>query len=297
MYFVFSFALLRDSHHERAGGSVSPRLEYGVYWGLVRTRYVARASACVARNVACASCRHVAMSPSRQVASSGARRLGDPVPRPTPPTRDACRTTPGCVQLLTSPVDTHYFLLFLFRSATGYTLRLSVTIERFRSQCGHCRAPLDGVRARSDCMFDRHRGLLQAMFASSIPEIIELVGSRSKYSGELKREHGKRYPFDNIKWSAKVKAAHLALTRNEPPELSATTWNHHLIRKLAQCRQMYCVIYSCARAGPSARGGRRVAPGLRARTAGASGAARRVDSARPCSRLPSVYTECPLFLV
>ncbi|XP_046963595.1 calcium-activated potassium channel slowpoke isoform X22 [Vanessa cardui] len=32
-----------------------------------------------------------------------------------------------------------------------------------------------------------------AMFASSIPEIIELVGSRSKYSGELKREHGKRH--------------------------------------------------------------------------------------------------------
>lgn len=34
---------------------------------------------------------------------------------------------------------------------------------------------------------------LQAIFASSIPEIIELVGSRSKYSGEYKREHGKRY--------------------------------------------------------------------------------------------------------
>ncbi|XP_045494342.1 calcium-activated potassium channel slowpoke isoform X4 [Colias croceus] len=32
-----------------------------------------------------------------------------------------------------------------------------------------------------------------AMFASSIPEIIELVGSRSKYGGELKREHGKRH--------------------------------------------------------------------------------------------------------
>ncbi|XP_050664052.1 calcium-activated potassium channel slowpoke isoform X4 [Leptidea sinapis] len=32
-----------------------------------------------------------------------------------------------------------------------------------------------------------------AMFASSIPEIIELVGSSSKYSGELKREHGKRH--------------------------------------------------------------------------------------------------------
>lgn len=33
------------------------------------------------------------------------------------------------------------------------------------------------------------------MFASSIPEIIELVGSGSKYGGELKREHGKRYPL------------------------------------------------------------------------------------------------------
>ncbi|XP_069970350.1 calcium-activated potassium channel slowpoke isoform X4 [Penaeus vannamei] len=32
-----------------------------------------------------------------------------------------------------------------------------------------------------------------ALFASSIPEIIELVGSRSKYSGEYKREHGKRH--------------------------------------------------------------------------------------------------------
>ncbi|KOC60597.1 Calcium-activated potassium channel slowpoke [Habropoda laboriosa] len=36
-----------------------------------------------------------------------------------------------------------------------------------------------------------------AIFASSIPEIIELVGSRSKYSGEYKREHGKRY-YDMI---------------------------------------------------------------------------------------------------
>ncbi|XP_043508514.1 calcium-activated potassium channel slowpoke isoform X4 [Frieseomelitta varia] len=35
-----------------------------------------------------------------------------------------------------------------------------------------------------------------AIFASSIPEIIELVGSRSKYSGEYKREHGKRKPPD-----------------------------------------------------------------------------------------------------
>lgn len=36
------------------------------------------------------------------------------------------------------------------------------------------------------------------MFASSIPEIIELVGSGSKYSGELKREHGKRYPISAL---------------------------------------------------------------------------------------------------
>nr|QVD39223.1 Ca-activated K channel slowpoke [Schistocerca gregaria] len=32
-----------------------------------------------------------------------------------------------------------------------------------------------------------------AIFASSIPEIIELVGTRSKYGGEYKREHGKRH--------------------------------------------------------------------------------------------------------
>lgn len=35
--------------------------------------------------------------------------------------------------------------------------------------------------------------ILQAIFASSIPEIIDLVGTRSKYCGEYKREHGKRY--------------------------------------------------------------------------------------------------------
>ncbi|KAK9709545.1 Calcium-activated BK potassium channel alpha subunit [Popillia japonica] len=32
-----------------------------------------------------------------------------------------------------------------------------------------------------------------AIFASSIPEIIDLVGTRSKYCGEYKREHGKRH--------------------------------------------------------------------------------------------------------
>lgn len=32
------------------------------------------------------------------------------------------------------------------------------------------------------------------MFASCIPEILELVGTRPKYGGEFRREHGKRYP-------------------------------------------------------------------------------------------------------
>ncbi|GBP18938.1 hypothetical protein EVAR_20470_1 [Eumeta japonica] len=35
------------------------------------------------------------------------------------------------------------------------------------------------ARGRAAPRYDRHRGLLQAMFASSIPEIIELVGSGS----------------------------------------------------------------------------------------------------------------------
>lgn len=71
------------------------------------------------------------------------------------------------------------------------------------------------------------------MFASSIPEIIELVGSRSKYSGELKREHGKRYQFDNVSRSVEVKAIHAAArapsaARPESPELPHATRNHHL---------------------------------------------------------------------
>ncbi|GIX79915.1 calcium-activated potassium channel slowpoke [Caerostris extrusa] len=32
-----------------------------------------------------------------------------------------------------------------------------------------------------------------AVFASCIPEIIDLVGTRPKYSGEYRQEHGKRY--------------------------------------------------------------------------------------------------------
>lgn len=99
---------------------------------------------------------------------------------------------PGCVQLLTSPVDTH--LPFLFFFSLRYRLHLIRHLSYTETRGGHCRAPHDGVRAQTP--YERHHGLLQAMFASSIPEIIELVGSRSKYSGELKREHGKRYKFD-----------------------------------------------------------------------------------------------------
>lgn len=33
---------------------------------------------------------------------------------------------------------------------------------------------------------------LQAMFASYIPEIADLIGSRQKYGGEYKGEHGKK---------------------------------------------------------------------------------------------------------
>ncbi|KAG8199714.1 hypothetical protein JTE90_022160 [Oedothorax gibbosus] len=34
-----------------------------------------------------------------------------------------------------------------------------------------------------------------AVFASCIPEIIDLVGTRPKYGGEYRQEHGKRYPY------------------------------------------------------------------------------------------------------
>jgi len=33
----------------------------------------------------------------------------------------------------------------------------------------------------------------QAMFASFIPEIMDILGTRSKYGGSYKKEHGKRY--------------------------------------------------------------------------------------------------------
>lgn len=61
------------------------------------------------------------------------------------------------------------------------------------------------------------------MFASSIPEIIELVGSGSKYGGELKREHGKRY----IKWEQKrsdknAKSIHEKLFQSIQPHKKPT---------------------------------------------------------------------------
>nr|CAD7453428.1 unnamed protein product [Timema tahoe] len=46
-----------------------------------------------------------------------------------------------------------------------------------------------------------------AIFASSIPEIIELVGTRSKYGGEYRREHGKRYFFTISRLSLAVFAS------------------------------------------------------------------------------------------
>ncbi|KAH9643301.1 hypothetical protein HF086_012971 [Spodoptera exigua] len=183
------FFLLVGLYRERAaGGSVSPRLEYGVYWGLVRTRYVAlgeRARVCQSRN----SRASVALQ-----CQCGARRLGDPVPRPTPPT-SRCMPHHAWLCSVAHITGRHTLLPFIFislRYRLHFTTQrhhreytdLSVDIVVHHSMVSACDAAL---------MCERHRGLLQAMFASSIPEIIELVGSRSKYSGELKREHGKRH--------------------------------------------------------------------------------------------------------
>lgn len=47
----------------------------------------------------------------------------------------------------------------------------------------------------TDCDRDfKSCSVVQAVFASCIPEILELVGTRPKYGGEFRREHGKRYP-------------------------------------------------------------------------------------------------------
>lgn len=105
-----------------------------------------------------------------------------------------------------------------------------------------------------------------------------------------------------------MKAIHLAAWRRlachapyESPELSGRCGSSP-IRKLAQCRQMYCVIYSCSLAGPSPGGGRGLASVLR-RAPGRSVAPRRgvarppADPAGPCSRstkrlyrMPTVFS-------
>ncbi|CAH4035630.1 unnamed protein product [Pieris brassicae] len=67
------------------------------------------------------------------------------VPPPTHLAVSACAPVPGCVQLLTSPVDnTILYVLFLLR----YRLHLSVS-SSFTETRGHCRAPHDGVRAQT----------------------------------------------------------------------------------------------------------------------------------------------------
>ncbi|GAB6027124.1 hypothetical protein CHUAL_013857 [Chamberlinius hualienensis] len=58
------------------------------------------------------------------------------------------------------------------------------------STVGYGDLSCETVLGRSFMVFFILVGL--AMFASCIPEIIELIGSRPKYSGEYKREHGKR---------------------------------------------------------------------------------------------------------
>ena len=39
--------------------------------------------------------------------------------------------------------------------------------------------------------------LLQALFASCIPEIIDLIGTRPKYGGTYKNERGRRHVIKN----------------------------------------------------------------------------------------------------
>ena len=48
-----------------------------------------------------------------------------------------------------------------------------------------------GVRLRVDAVQFLSFSL-QAMFASFIPEIMDILGTRSKYGGSYKKEHGKR---------------------------------------------------------------------------------------------------------
>lgn len=107
MYFVFSFALLRDSHHKCAAGvSVSAWSVYGDSGTSV-----------------------VRASPAASWPDGPEARRPGAAPRPTPPTSRSLHAAPvpGCVQLLTSPVDTHLFLYFYFAllPATLYDSALS----------------------------------------------------------------------------------------------------------------------------------------------------------------------------
>lgn len=86
-----------------------------------------------------------------------------------------------------------------FRSAAAYISRTQADVyisgESLAVNCNHTQTTQFVFMVRSGIVFSSYDFYLQAIFASSIPEIIELVGSRSKYSGEYKREHGKRYYY------------------------------------------------------------------------------------------------------
>ncbi|KPJ02939.1 Calcium-activated potassium channel slowpoke [Papilio xuthus] len=103
---------------------------------------------------------------------------------PLPP-RDLCMRTCAWLCSVAHITGRHTLVPFIFISLR-YRLHSTVCHLVYRDSkwtlscttrwcLRHARFPIDTM----------------AMFASSIPEIIELVGSRSKYSGELKREHGK----------------------------------------------------------------------------------------------------------
>lgn len=81
------------------------------------------------------------------------------------------------------------------RQYNAKALLLNATIHRWPNSL------VFFLTIRSRIVFSSYNFYLQAIFASSIPEIIDLVGSRSKYSGEYKREHGKRYYYQITSYS------------------------------------------------------------------------------------------------
>jgi len=56
----------------------------------------------------------------------------------------------------------------------------------------HSPPPLPLLTADNANAIDAVSRDLQAMFASFIPEIMDILGTRSKYGGSYKKEHGKR---------------------------------------------------------------------------------------------------------